>query len=631
MLHPKEILESLVVRDYLNGKTRKQIARDNKTSTGNVSNITTKWKQRIGKPEAEEIREFVVLVKKSGVSVKQCADGFRTTQLMKKTGILNDNENENDPDSSEEFIAFVKEIYLNCKNVGVQPAILVRWIQDLFDFFSIDNDNNNNNNPFFSFTKSSGNEEDDHQYNEDATTDLPQFQHQQFRLEFDEPSGNIQPNETTWVKNLNDLYDVNSLSQDGSGYTLHSKPCSTNRIKIPFISQVSGFIAQGKIENSKIKKYYAYIQNKTKKAKLQDKLANQNLAKTIKKERHVMHYLDWFYKLKQELWDRHGIRIEEIPKFAKVINDFKNHNYDPYEIIKVHYNTASVTQELATIKESVESLGQQKRLLIGEVVSLAARLSAHKQTMDTFDELQAMGFGLAELKQIRNAVLELSSLRNITSREAVGIFINDIEKNYFDKLLFEDRLNEKKGEMEKIRNEFPNYRYNLQLQSIVGPTLSHLIQNGVTGEDIISMNQLVTDFANNNFFLDSTRDADITVEGKTKSKDRVYCWRIFIDKLKKLGDINQGIREQKENFDKMEKNVSDVKQKKQELDAHIETAGSLLDYKSIQLAYVGEFFNHAYKHFNKKIIGSFRPCIFFINIINTKSGKDDKRDNDKDG
>src|SRR5919112_2551479 len=144
MLHPKEILESLVVRDYLNGKTRKQIARDNKTSTGNVSNITTKWKQRIGKPEAEEIREFVVLVKKSGVSVKQCADGFRTTQLMKKTGILNDNENENDPDGSEEFIAFVQEIYLNCKNVGVQPAILVRWIQDLFDFFSIDNDNNNN-------------------------------------------------------------------------------------------------------------------------------------------------------------------------------------------------------------------------------------------------------------------------------------------------------------------------------------------------------------------------------------------------------------------------------------------------------------------------------------------------------
>ena len=75
MVHKKEISESRVIWDYLNGKTREQIANDNNTSTGNVSNITNEWKRRIGKPEAEEIRDFVKSVKKSGLSVKQCADG----------------------------------------------------------------------------------------------------------------------------------------------------------------------------------------------------------------------------------------------------------------------------------------------------------------------------------------------------------------------------------------------------------------------------------------------------------------------------------------------------------------------------------------------------------------------------
>ncbi len=58
-------------------------------------------------------------LKKSGLSVKQCADGFRTTQLMRKAGILS--EDENDQDNNEEFTAFVNEIYLNCKYVGIQP------------------------------------------------------------------------------------------------------------------------------------------------------------------------------------------------------------------------------------------------------------------------------------------------------------------------------------------------------------------------------------------------------------------------------------------------------------------------------------------------------------------------------
>src|SRR5919112_69802 len=151
MFYQKDILESQVIRDYLNGKTRNQIAIDNNTSPGNVSNITNEWKRRIGKSDGEEIRDFVKSVRKAGLSVKQCADGYRTTQLMKKLGIFNDDEIHQD--NNEEFTAFVNEI--------------------------------------------------DGEYDEDAKSDIPQ--HQQLRLGFEDSPGFLHPNEPTLAKNPNDV------------------------------------------------------------------------------------------------------------------------------------------------------------------------------------------------------------------------------------------------------------------------------------------------------------------------------------------------------------------------------------------------------------------------------------------
>ena len=105
--------------------------------------------------------------------------------------------------------------------------------------------------------------------------------------------------------------------------------------------------------------------------------------------------------------------------------------------------------------------------------------------------------------------------------------------------MFEDRVNEGKAEFEKMKQEFPNYRYNLQLESYTKPTLIHLLQNGVTCEDIINFSQLFTYFANNTFLLDSQSESgkNITDKDITKAGDRIKDWRKFIGELKKLGDI----------------------------------------------------------------------------------------------
>jgi hypothetical protein len=408
---------------------------------------------------------------------------------------------------------------------------------------------------------------------------------------------------------------------------LNPRPHSANRAKIPFISQVSDFIAQRKKECIELKKYKTYLESETKGLERQINQMNDSLGKTIKKEWRVMHYLGWFYKLKQELWSRYDIRVEEIHRFAKVINDFKNHNYDPYEIIREYSSLQSVRQEITAKKNEVELLEQHVKWLNGNIESKEARLSIRKQTMDAFDQLNAMGFGLPELKQISDVIWEISSHRNTTPKEAADIFIKDIEENYYDSLLFGDKVREKKSELEKTRNEFPSYRHNLQTDSFVGPTLSHLLQNGVTAEDIININKFFTDFANNRFFLDVQSESvkDKSDKDITKPRDRLKDWKAFIDKLRELGDINSAIREQKSKLTEMEKQVSDLKHQKQELDASHRTTDSISSYRDAQIFYLNGLLNHVFKHIEQKIKESFRYYTLNVNVIYVKSDNDDKQ------
>ncbi len=54
-----------MIQEYLNGKSRDQIALDVGISGGKVSGIINDWITEMGKPNAEELRDFAVTVRKS--------------------------------------------------------------------------------------------------------------------------------------------------------------------------------------------------------------------------------------------------------------------------------------------------------------------------------------------------------------------------------------------------------------------------------------------------------------------------------------------------------------------------------------------------------------------------------------
>ncbi len=116
------------------------------------------------------------------------------------------------------------------------------------------------------------------------------------------------------------------------------------------------------------------------------------------------------------------------------------------------------------MKLNLQSLQNQRNDLINQADFLQGQVDLHRQTMNIYQQLEIMKFGLKELKQLWNTLLEITEDNNISYEEAVSKFIKDIEKNYDDRLGFEKKVQEMKDELALMNNKMINYRTIMQLQ-----------------------------------------------------------------------------------------------------------------------------------------------------------------------
>jgi hypothetical protein len=214
-----------------------------------------------------------------------------------------------------------------------------------------------------------------------------------------------------------------------------------------------------------------------------------------------MSYLRMFSELKSLLLDCYGIDTEEgLKELAKLIHDFKVNGYDPAKIINEYTSSLSLRLEIKENENKIKELWQQRNSLQNLVSFLGSQANMHRQTMNAFRELEAMGFGLAGLKQIWYTILEISNIKKITTKEAVSRFIKDVEEQYYSKLSFEDRVKEERDDLYQLKKKVHEHRQILQCQPFIGSTLQSLFQNGVSEQDIVGINQLAR-LQNNTFLI----------------------------------------------------------------------------------------------------------------------------------
>jgi hypothetical protein len=561
-----------VIRGYLNGKTRDQIALDAGISAGMASSIIKDWKKRIGAPDIEEVRDFSITVRKYGMSVNQCAQGFRTLQLLKSLDIGDGNDRGDGDDDTIEITSFIEAIRMHCKNLGVTPAIALLWIKDLLDCNLYPNERG---------TGAS--------------------------------KGTLPKNPTSTPHR--DKTDSGSQTEQGFS--------PFPQIKVPFISQVSNLITQKRKECVKLEDYRKKINEETEKAVFQRGLSEKRLAKTNRVERDAMSYLRMFSELKSLLFDCYGIDTKEgLKGLAKLIYDFKVNGYDPAKIIYEYTSSLSLRLEIKENENRIKGLCQQRNSLQNLVLSLDSQVSMHRQTMNVFRELEAIGFGLADLKQIWYTILEISNIKKITSKEAVACFIKDVEEQYYSKLSFEDMVKEERDDLHQLKKKVHEHRQILQCQPFIGSTLQSLFQNGVSEQDIVVINQLAR--LQNNTFFDNVYPAAPNDKDKGSNLNgRSEFWKSLIGELKRYGGIKFAIREQSEKLDLINREIKDSNKQRQEILVYCQLTVSFINILNNKISYFKGLVDH---HFNKHIYNtaettssSFIPSPILIFLIYNKS------------
>jgi DNA repair exonuclease SbcCD ATPase subunit len=111
-----------VIRLYLQGESRDDIARTCGVGEGTVSNIIDEWKRRLDIPDVQSLRDLAVNLKRCGIDAAQCAEGLRIINTMKKLGV-----------NPNQFEFFMNETYEYCQRIGLAPQDIASNLQALIN------------------------------------------------------------------------------------------------------------------------------------------------------------------------------------------------------------------------------------------------------------------------------------------------------------------------------------------------------------------------------------------------------------------------------------------------------------------------------------------------------------------
>jgi len=602
------LVRESIIKGYLNGKSYDELAYENDIAKGSVSNVINAWIDKIGIPDIYEIRDFSIMLRKSGITIKQCVQSFRFIQILSNFGItdeldssyipdisrstyekeekslikknkIGERKKDNSPTLRTNFYYFIESIYNNCKKNRIQSTNVIEWIHDLLEFDPSLTENSN-----------------DVSYG--------------FEQDIDEPK----------------MSQKSEMIKKSQSWESEDKLID-REIQVPLVSKINSYIRQKKSNIQNLDFHSKQLQQEIRYLEGQKNMLCSRITNLKRKESISLTYLDWYNSLKQELFDLFRIKLEEeVSSFVNMFNDFKYYDYNLHQIVKEYKQIESLRDEKDAIQGIVESIEKTRDELLRKIESLEERENYSRQSLDILLELRHAGFGFKELRQLKNTVIEISIANNISWFDAGRKFVKDIERQYDDKLGFETKINEIKVELKNLEYEVPGYKERLQSQVNAFGVLQYLYKFGVTDDDIINMSHIVTAYLNGNITFDPNLQSGSLVD-ENKLIKKVYYWKSFINEIRNLGDINSQIRKQGSVLESIKKEIDVLNSQRQKLNDQTLLSGQILNSLFGRLGYFVETLKQimtAVQQLNKVFILSqshFLICVV-ITSRNSKNGND---------
>ena len=256
---------------------------------------------------------------------------------------------------------------------------------------------------------------------------------------------------------------LQNLEIKGNTSTKQTNGSADVSIEIPFISQVSYYINQIKLECKEREQYRNSLEIEISVLENKKSTQNNDLREINSKNKTILSHLWWYHFLKQDLSENYNMNLdEEIPFFSSIINDFKTYNYNIVDILKVYKQNQSLRKDREHIQNDIDLNAPILQSLLKQIASLNSQLDVSRITMKTYWELDVMGFNSKSLKQLHSMIIEIALANDIPVWDAVTKFLTDVENQDDFKLGFETKIKELTTTREKLESEAPQYKSNLQ-------------------------------------------------------------------------------------------------------------------------------------------------------------------------
>jgi hypothetical protein len=262
-----------------------------------------------------------------------------------------------------------------------------------------------------------------------------------------------------------------------------------SRSNIMPLSKISDYIEQKAEEKKKLEQEIQKLEGQIEALKKEKSISEGLRNAALDDERMTGDVLKWYSGIRAELRDYH-IPVDDLSFFVNIIRNIKHYGYDLKEVISEFSNLKNLEYKQRVFTEAASNLEVRVGTLIKTCNDLEQRINFHRQTLSVYNELEAIGFGLKELKLIWSTINEIATANNISVHIAVQKFLQDIEEQYDDKLGFESKIENSRDEFNRLNSEVNRLRVASLAHPMIGGALSRLFITGVKEQDIIAAAEL---------------------------------------------------------------------------------------------------------------------------------------------
>ncbi|MFY9870455.1 MAG: helix-turn-helix domain-containing protein, partial [Candidatus Nitrosopolaris sp.] len=234
---------------------------------------------------------------------------------------------------------------------------------------------------------------------------------------------------------------------------------------LPF-SKIADYVKEKTNEKGKLEEEIEKLKEQIETLQLQKSDSESLHDIALENERMTSSVLKWYSDLREEL-RKYGIPIHDISKFAKLVNNIRQYDYDARKVIDKFSDLDGLRLHHQFLQEAIASLENKNRALDQQRSTLELFVNMHNQILSNYQHLETMGFGLKQLQFLWSTVNEIALENNIPVKGAVTKFLSDVERQYDNKLGFESKIESLRYEVNKLNQEQAMLRAGLILLPLV--------------------------------------------------------------------------------------------------------------------------------------------------------------------